>query len=500
MNAKFEKLSYEQKTFSIETTVKVECKTDYQKDGFSVITVSPSVYQEKFSAQDGKIPFNGKLIVSVCGLNENGALTCLEYGSAFADVIQDERVDKNDTVLGTMEILQTESFNGNDASVSVTVKINADVYKKQMKEYFLEGDNVVTNPVLTPVTKSTGLKRSESDVYGEFEIGFPVDKVLIHTESADIASCHAEIGSVAVEGEIHASVYLLQKSENGDIVKKNETFPFRIEADCPDAMPAMSAKAFIYIKRAKYDIEVDEETGTSKAVLTVGLICFSEATVREDALIPTDAFSTKNVLSLTVDEFTVPSFTFYDSFEKKFNEKIPVLSDDESDAKILATFSNSITLVDKTISDGKLVCEAVIKATSIIKTDETVKAVNYEFPLEFSENFARSGSVNVKLYVTEINARFYSETEIECFGKVKVYVETLTEDKVKIIAKAEETDVLPQKTDAISVYIAFEGESLFQLAKRLRVPPETISAINPELEFPLKKDERIVVYRRLNRE
>ena len=419
MNAKFEKISYEKKAFSLSTSVKVECKTDVPAEGFGVIAISPSVYGESFSAKEKKVNFGGRLIVSVVGVNAEGTFSGSECGTAFSDVINDERVRPDMTVTGKTEIVKCEPFYGSVISVSVTLNITMDVYETVKKDYLTGGEDIFTDACITGLTRSTGRFCSDSETEQEFEIGFPVEKALFHTETVGITSVRAGIGTVIVDGEIHAAVYLLQKSENGDIVKKNEVFPFRIETECEGAMPAMAAKSEVSVKNSRYDIEVDEETGSSKAVLTLTLSACSEA---------------------------------------------------------------------------------VIKATSIIKTAGGVKAYSYEFPVEINEKLSESGDTSVGVYVSEITARLFSETEIECFGKIKTYVTIKTEEKVKIIAKVEEAGDIPEKTAAISVYIPAEGEDLFGLSKRLRVSPEEISKTNPDLEFPLKGTERIVVYRQLKKE
>jgi hypothetical protein len=51
--------------------------------------------------------------------------------------------------------------------------------------------------------------------------------------------------------------------------------------------------------------------------------------------------------------------------------------------------------------------------------------------------------------------------------------------------------------NAFSVYIPKAGEELWSLAKRLRRSPESIQESNPNLQFPLKGNERIFVYRQI---
>ncbi len=53
-----------------------------------------------------------------------------------------------------------------------------------------------------------------------------------------------------------------------------------------------------------------------------------------------------------------------------------------------------------------------------------------------------------------------------------------------------------QTDSAISVYLPKKGDTLWKIAKQLRQPPELIQQSNAHLNFPLKGQERIVVYRK----
>ena len=50
-----------------------------------------------------------------------------------------------------------------------------------------------------------------------------------------------------------------------------------MEIDCEDAMPTMRATAKVYEKALKTQVEVDEETGKSKVLVSLNLYLSGEA-------------------------------------------------------------------------------------------------------------------------------------------------------------------------------------------------------------------------------
>ena len=52
-------------------------------------------------------------------------------------------------------------------------------------------------------------------------------------------------------------------------------------------------------------------------------------------------------------------------------------------------------------------------------------------------------------------------------------------------------------TEAISLYIAQEGDTRWELCKALTATPDEIMGQNPALTVPLKEGERVVYFRAL---
>ena len=67
---------------------------------------------------------------------------------------------------------------------------------------------------------------------------------------------------------------------------------------------------------------------------------------------------------------------------------------------------------------------------------------------------------------------------------------------VRAVCAAEEGEPLLECDAAVSVYIPRAGDGLWELSKRLKKPPEEVLKSNPELEFPIREGERVVIYRK----
>ena len=58
----------------------------------------------------------------------------------------------------------------------------------------------------------------------------------------------------------------------------------------------------------------------------------------------------------------------------------------------------------------------------------------------------------------------------------------------------QEGATLPEKDSGLEVYFGSEGQTAWDIARDMRVDEDTIYSQNPDVSFPLQKDENLVVF------
>ena len=93
------------------------------------------------------------------------------------------------------------------------------------------------------------------------------------------------------------------------------------------------------------------------------------------------------------------------------------------------------------------------------------------------------------------NYKIRAFAELECVLKIRVS-ETTTVERFAItdISVGAEKE---ENTSAISVYVAKESDTLWDVCKELGASAEKIMELNPDLQFPLKASDRIIIYRNI---
>ena len=388
---------------------------------------------------------------------------------------------------------------GKFLTVSAIVSATAEVIECAEVSALTGGDDLIVDAKEVTYSKSFGIKESAYPVEEEFELDYPVEEVLNHRAEAVITAVQCGVGAIIVDGEVLLNVIALQKSEKRDIIKENKLIPFRMEIEYEEAMPAMQATAKVSEKSFKTDITVDEETGKSLMNVSVVLSFKGEAYATGSVVLAADAFSTQDEVELKREDFPYyrvcePRSLYLTNSGRAVTEELPVGS------VLLALGSEKVEILkSERAEDGKLSVEALLTLVAYFRDgDGKVFTRRLELPVDATLDGESLDGLccTVNGRVKNSSAKIVSLTEIEIETELAFILYPCEESKIGFVSDIKRTGEKRQCDSAISVYIPYEGEELWSLAKRLNTCPEALVQTNKDLTFPLTGKERIVVYRR----
>ena len=146
-----------------------------------------------------------------------------------------------------------------------------------------------------------------------------------------------------------------------------------------------------------------------------------------------------------------------------------------------------------------MVVDGVATITVVYFNKETNNpySVEVEMPFSVSTNIdLESGDVaDIKVVLTNINTRARRGKEIEVNSNLEIYVDVFKTYESVVINKLEEDDELPEYECAMSFYITKDGDTLWSMAKELKISPEELQSQNPSLVEPVVPGMRVVIYR-----
>lgn len=491
---------------SIESKTIAECRsTELDAIPDSVLCVDSKVNLTGSEILSGKIKYYAKLFF-ICAYKTDETIKKCECAVEFIGEMKLDEPTTDFIPNITLRVIDSEvKIEDRRLIFTANVCAKCDLFEKQSVSILTGGDEIFTKNKQANIYKSCSIKNFSTTIFDDFELAYPVKEALLHTESAIISSVTPKIDGIIVEGDAVVSLFLLQNDENSDIVKETRSFPFRVIFDEDNITPTMCANSYLEIKPAIINIVNYEDTGKCTVKTELPLIIKTELFELKEYSITADAFSKTNEISLSKGEISMryPLTNF--TVATKFCERISLIEPFDVGSKVLGALVNKIQENKILIENNTLTADLTVFATAFIKSnDKGIFSFNYNFNLSIKEpvnvNNANNLQANVSVVFPEIYTRAVTLTEIDCYGLVKVFVQIIDKKSEMVVFDATVTGEKQPSPHALNVFIAFSGEDLWSLSKRLNLSPEEVKKQNPELTFPLAEEEQIIIFNKKSKE
>ena len=495
----FEDINLTQRQGSVKERIKVECKTDVPSGNVrKILNVSARSVVTHSEASDTAVSFEGRTTFFICYENDDGSIEKCECGSEFKGEIKTNGSD-NCRAMVFSEVEKTEAdISGVKLGVVAYLCLDVNLYDCKRTKALVGGEELITDVKEINYLKGYGFRESVFPIEEQFEIDCVVEDVLSQRAQAVITAVQCGVGCIIVDGEVLLSAILLQSKEKKDIIRENKVLPFRAEIECEDAMPQMLATAFVKEKSFKTDISVEEDGGKSVVNASIVLALSGEVYSSQSLVVASDVFSIKEEIDIEKEDCC-----FYQPCDVRSESKEVVLSanvDPLSAGSTLVACSGERVEVISVTCEKDLVASCVAYTTVFFKDGDGVvftRKIETPFELNLDLRCEKECDYNVRAYAHKCRARLLSDSQLEISMQVFATAYPFEKCSVGLVKQVSSLGEKAQNTHAISVYIPNKGETLWSLAKRLNVSPETLINTNQDLQFPLSGKERIVVYRQI---
>lgn len=500
INPVFESIKLNKKQAELKDQVKVDSTLSILSEDVKKILSATafSVITDKSVVGD-KIKYGGRVNFFISYVNQEGKIEKIESATEFISEIScADILEEDDIRITTKTEKVLVDLSAGKAIASAYIGVFITVFSSASVSVLSGGDELIVDSKEVPFVKSLGKKEAVMPVEEQFELGVEIEQVLYHRVSATITSVGCGVGSIIVDGQTLFSVIALQKNSKGNIIREDRAIPFRMEIECEEAMPALSANALVVEKAFKTDVKVEEDGGKSTITLNATLLFIGEAFAESSAVIVCDAFSLDEHVELKPSCF--PYYKVCDMrsnreeiFTRHAVEELPV------GTILCAVGEERAEVLTSEIVAGKIKVTGTICARLYFADNqEGYFSALTEAPFEVYLEAPVSEDANLSIIAKaeKARARIVSATEVEVSLEVYFNVYPCVNGIINYVSEVNSLGKKEPDTHAISVYIPTPGEDLWGLSKRLNVDPQTLVETNKELRFPLTGDERIVIYRK----
>jgi hypothetical protein len=487
---KFDKISLSKET----TAPSVERVVEFSPPGVDIENISKILSLAvdgkcvSVTAYEGYADVEGRVNFKLIYLDAESVPKGVDYNADFTVKVEGGFLPE-DMPRCAIEIVEADVEADDTLKLSAVIEVSVSAVGTQEIEVLTDAEKCFKTNSKVCLPSFVCSKAVAVPVEDEFQAG-EVESVLLLDTACIVKKAEAGEGTVAVDAVCFATVTY---TDNGQISAKTLEIPFSEEITAEGALSGDSVYADAFIKGGKIVL-----TGVSNdnvvrfegdAVLKVHVFRCSETEVVADMFMLTN--------EIELQRGSAGSSFF--SQEKYFTERISgtaMLGENRAAARdiVAVPYARCYTAKAETGEDG-LTVEGVINADIIYGDENGYNSVRAEVPFslmiagEFDEN------VKVKCVIEDISARVKRDREIEVnvlLGLAVYQYGTAAAQFVTGVVLGEEKE---QNTSALSLYIASEGDGMWEVCKALTATPDEILRQNPALATPFEGGEKVIFFR-----
>ncbi len=476
--------------------LKGQTVVEYRLPGSEISTIL-AVYAKAIpmesSCADGEVQYGGRALLSIVYEDGERKICRSERGAEFFHKTEGSLVTPSCFAkIGYTAENVAWRREGSGLYISVIIGADIAVYGGRQMEYLSGGEGLVCRKEPILLCKTVCIS-GETEGEDEFDCDY-VGDVLLHSESAVAHHVAATAGQIEVEGEIALHICVLRADDS--VCSYERMIPFRMQIPCEEAFGSVTAGAKICVKSAHLTAATDEEKGKSRMALSYALAADCYLSVKEELPAVLDAFSTECAVAVEKEKEGGRYLTKQIRCTERVSGIASLSPALEGEVSLQATVLPRAEITCRKGENG-MEAEGAILAEVLVKgTDGSYRAASlslpFLFPVDVEGDFAAAEGL-----VSGLNVRRKKSGEIEAEATLKIALRAYEERSWEYVSRLEEGEAYPEEKSAFTLFLPPEGEELWSLAKRLHCLPAELEKSNPDLEFPLKKGERIFVYRQI---
>ncbi len=469
----------------------VECRLPGSEIS-GVLAVYAKAVPAECACADGEVRYGGKAIICIVYEDGERKICRSERGVEFAHKVEGGLVSPSCFAkVGYTTDNVSWRREGSGLYISVIIGADVGVYGGKQIEYLSGGEGLICKNKPTYVYKRVSVS-GETEGDDEFDSDY-VGDILLHSHSAVVHHVSATDGQIDVEGEIALHICVLNADES--VCSYERLTPFRMQIPCDEAFGKINAAARLCIKSAHLTATTDEERGKSRIVFSYTLAADCSLDICEELIGVDDAFSaTREIQLCKVNEggmYLTNTLRLTERVSGVASLSAPIEGDYALQAVLLPRAEITCRKGENGLeAEGAILAEVLLQGEGGYRT--ATLSLPFLFPVEGEGDYAEAECI-----VCGLNVRRKKGGETEAEATLKLALCTYERKEWQYVKEVEEGEEYPKEECGFSVFLTEAGEGLWSLAKRLRCTPELLQKNNPALEFPLKKRERIFVYRQI---
>lgn len=497
-------MNFDFNEIKMDTVVKVAEKeaavrtsvSEMESGGASrILDVSADGKIISLDAQGGAARVFGRVNFKVLYLNVDGETRGLDYFADFTEVIQ------NDGLSGKMyaqiDVIDVDTSVGGGMKLNAVVKITIyQVVENDKKCLVGADDDVYVESREIKCQRFAASFTAPFSVTDEYDTKTDVMKILLTRAETYVDKATAGMGNVLLSGASDVTVTYLADDK---VVVKNFHIPYSEEFSADGVEIGQKLSVEVVVKNVKVVLSGIEGSNVIKVEVE------NEANVRAydvtEEKVAKDVFCIENELTVARETAATGIYGGFEFFRDNVTGVASLSTELPAVLEVIGVTSANNGVARARAEDGKIVVEGVFFANVLYRDENGLSSVSLEVPYSLpfmSENTVPSDELRAIGAVMNVQAKLKREREIEVSAELGFMTEIVRRVECEYIAEATVGEMKEVNKSAVSVFVAEEGDTLWDAAKALSARPDDIGAQNPDAVAPFKEGQKLFYFREIS--
>lgn len=483
----------EKQQFSVECNISTEVEID------KILSVCHSAQVETVEVLNGTINFSGSIEVCLLYSTADGEIGTINSSCPFASKYEDK-----DAKVGEKVFIKVAVDEGRIETVSASniklvcecVQSGTIVFAGEVSK-LCPGEGICAKEDEILVNVLIGDASETFVVESQLSIREPVKKVLFSDCQVAVKTVESGTNFVSVGGEVVSRILYLTEKDRFETAYVSE--PFKEEVELEGVSRDSVGEVYACIKKNMVKCEVEQlERGLDVKLSTPVLLKVFAYEEKTENVVK-DLYSTKCELEVSTESFEMTKQLVSESFESKIDGSFVLDSSQLRVDKVMFVGGVNLCVTNSYLKGGEIFVEGVTKTNVIYLNDETnaLHSVTIELPFVVSDKAdvdCQDGQVEVDVAICDVDVIVKKGREFYFDAKLKINAQYYCSQIGATISYAKQTTQYQESDCAIQLVFATAGQTAWDVAKMIKVEEEMIYLQNPEVVFPLERDENLIVY------
>lgn len=500
-------MSFEMNKFNVvkkkrleKSQFNVECNVSTETEVDKILSVCHSAEVDSSEILNGEINYNGQIDLCILYLTADGEIGTTNCVCPFSSKFEDSDIVVGDKIgiRVAVEDYQVENSNGTNIKINCAcMQMGVLISNREVGCAKTDDQNICLKEEDMFVETLVGEAKEVFSVESEVSIREPIRKVLLSDSQVTLKSVESGVNFVSVGGEVVTRILYLTEQDRFEVCYATEPFKEEVELEGVTRDSISEAEALVKKNSVKCEIEQLEKGVAIKITTPIAIKVISYQEKSEKVI--KDVYSISNELEVTTESFDMTKQLQTEFFESKIDGTLTLDENSPRVDKILFVGGTNLSTTNAYLKNGEIVVEGVAKTNVAYLNDETnsLKSVVVEVPFVVSDKTnlnCEDVQVDADVHLLDVDVVVKKGREFYFDAKLKIKATFDCNQINAVISHINVANEYPEKDCAIELVYATQGQTAWDIAKSLKVKEESVYLQNPEVVFPLEKDENIIIY------